>query len=146
VHVSPALKQFWAAQIADYPEKTDIQIQVFNWRLAQVTELFRAGVPLLAGTDLGFAYIIPGDVRKELEFFVEAGLTPLDALRTATINPYLNKERELGSIEETKIADLVLLDANPLSDIHSIWQIHAVVLNGRLFEREQLEAMVPVFK
>ncbi len=147
-HVSPALKQFWAAQMVDYPKKTDIQLQVLKWRLAQVAELYRAGVPLLAGTDLGFAYIFPGDVRKELELFVEAGLAPLDALRTATINPakYLNKEKELGSIEDTKIADLVLLDANPLNDIRNLWQVRAVILNGRFFDRRQLEAMVPVFQ
>jgi hypothetical protein len=147
-HVSPALKQFWAGQMGDYPKKTDIQLQVFKWRLAQVTELHKAGIQLLAGTDLGFAYIIPGDVKKELEFFVEAGLSPLDALRTATINPakYLNKENELGSIEEAKIADLVLLDADPLSDIRNLWQVRAVVLNGRLFDREQLDTIAPVFK
>jgi Amidohydrolase family len=147
-HVSPALKQFWAGQMADYPKKTDIQLQVFKWRLAQVTELHKAGVPLLAGTDLGFAYIVPGDVRKELELFVEAGLSPLDALRTATINPakYLNKDNELGSIEEAKIADLVLLDADPLTDIRSLYQVRAVVLNGRFLDHEQLDTVAPVFK
>ena len=148
VHISPALKQFWASQLVDYPSKNDIQLLVLKWRLAQVAPLQKAGVPLLAGTDLGFAYIFPGDVKRELELFVEAGLSPLEALRTATVNParYLDKERELGSVEEAKIADLVLLDANPLSDIRNVWRVDAVVLNGRFFDHEHLEAMKPVFK
>ena len=109
--------------------------------------LQKAGVPLLAGTDLGFAYIYPGDVIKELELFVQAGLTPLEALRTATINParFLNKDTELGSVEERKLADLVLLDGNPLDDIHNLRSVRAVVFNGRFFDRTQLDAMVPTF-
>ena len=147
-HIAPALKQFWTAQVADYPKNNEVQLQVFKWRLAQIAELHQAGVPLLAGTDLGMAYVFPGDVTKELEFFVQAGMSPLEALRTATINPakYLDKEKELGSIEEMKIADLVLLNANPLTDIRNVRQVHAVVLNGRFFDRERLDAMVPVFK
>jgi len=109
--------------------------------------LQKAGVPLLAGTDLGFAYIYPGDLIKELELFVEAGLTPAEALRTATINParFLNKDEELGSVEAGKIADLVLLDNNPLADIHNLHMVHAVIFNGRSFDRAQLDAMLPTF-
>jgi len=103
--------------------------------------------PLLAGTDLGSPYVYPGEVLKELELFVEAGLSPLDALRTATINParYLDRDKVLGSVEYGKYADLVLLDANPLEDIHNVEKVQAVVLNGRYLTRDDLEKMLPTF-
>ena len=146
-HIAPGFKQFWDSQLSGYPKNSNIPLKVFQWRLEQVPMLQKAGVPLLAGTDLGFAYIYPGDVIKELELFVQAGLTPLEALRTATINParFLNKDTELGSVEERKLADLVLLDGNPLDDIHNLRSVRAVVFNGRFFDRTQLDAMVPTF-
>jgi imidazolonepropionase-like amidohydrolase len=91
--------------------------------------------------------VFPGDVHKELELMVVAGLPPLDALRAATINParYLGREAEMGSVEKGRLADLVLLDANPLEDIRNTRQVRAVVLNGRFFDRAQLDAMLPTF-
>jgi len=146
--IAPSLKQFWDSQLPGYPKNNAIPLQVFKWRMEQVAELHKAGIPLLAGTDLGFAYIFPGDVRKELELFVEAGLSPLDSLQTATINPakYLNKETELGSVAPGKIADLVLLEANPLKDIRNLQKVRAVVLNGRFLDRAELDQMSPQFR
>jgi hypothetical protein len=106
--------------------------------------LDRAGVQLLAGTDSPNPYV-PGFARQgELELMVEGGMTPLDALRTATINParFLKKERELGTIEKGKLADLVLLYANPLQNISNVKRIAAVVVNGRLLERTALDALL----
>lgn len=96
----------------------------------------------------GLAYIFPGDMRKELELFVEAGLSSLDSLQTATINPakYLNKETELGSVAPGKIADLVLVEANPLQDIRNLQKVRAVVLNGRFLDRAELDQMSPQFR
>ena len=70
-------------------------------------------------------------------YFVEAGFTPMEALQTATSNPahFLRKDDSYGSVEPGKTADLVLLRANPLDDIHNTCKISAVVANGRLFER-----------
>jgi imidazolonepropionase-like amidohydrolase len=107
--------------------------------------LNEAGVLLLAGTDVGIPALIPGiSLHEELELLVEAGLSPLEALRTATINParVLGSAGSLGSIEVGKIADLVLLDADPLTDIRNTQRIRAVVANGRLYRRTDLDRLV----
>jgi hypothetical protein len=121
--------------------------QMLKWRMDQVKMLYQNSIPLLAGTDLGSPYVYPGEVLKELELFVEASLSPLDALRTATINParYLDRDKVLGSVEYGKYADLVVLDANPLDDIHNVEKVHAVVLNGRYLTRDDLGKMLPTF-
>lgn len=146
-YVAPALKQFWDGQVRGFSADATVPTKILQWRIADVKELYDAGVPLLAGTDVGFPYVFPGDVHKELELMVGAGLHPSDALRTATINParYLGREAEMGSVEKGKLADLVLLDANPLEDIRNTRQVRAVVLNGRFFDRAQLDAMLPTF-
>lgn len=74
---------------------------------------------------------------------VEAGLTPLEALRTATINParVLGLADSLGSVEVGKLADLVLLDADPLADIRNTQRIRAVVADGRLYRRADLDRL-----
>jgi imidazolonepropionase-like amidohydrolase len=110
-----------------------------------VGEMHRAGVRILAGTDLGNPYVYPGSsLHDELELLVQAGLTPLEALQTATINPakFFGKEKELGTIEKGKLADCVLLDANPLEDINNTRKISAVVLNGRLLDRAALDKLM----
>ncbi len=114
--------------------------------LAIVRRLHRAGVPFLAGTDTPAGVnVLPGvSLHRELERFVDAGYTPLEALQTATINParFLDKSRDLGTVEKGKIADLVLLDANPLDDIRNTRRISAVVANGRYYSREQLDRIL----
>ena len=79
-----------------------------------------------------------------VELLVSTGFTPMDALQAATLNPvrYLGKEKDLGTIETGKFADLVLLDANPLEDISNTQKIRAVIVNGRYLGREQLDAMM----
>ena len=116
--------------------------RLFPEQLKIVGEMHRAGVPILAGTDVAVPYVFPGfSLHEELGWFVKAGLTPLAALRTATLNPakFLGREKELGTIEKGKLADLVLLDADPLDDIGNTRKINAVVLNGRLFDRKALD-------
>jgi adenine deaminase len=83
-------------------------------------------------------------LHDELEHVVKAGLTPLAALQTATINPakYVGKEKEIGSVTRGKLADLVLLDENPLVDINNTRKINAVVANGRLLQRKDLDKML----
>jgi imidazolonepropionase-like amidohydrolase len=104
----------------------------------------RQGVLILAGTDVGNPFIYPGSsLLDELTLLHQAGLTPIEALRTATLNPaiFLGIEDRFGTVEQGKTADLVLLDANPLADIENVRQIDAVVLNGRLFDRAQLASL-----
>jgi imidazolonepropionase-like amidohydrolase len=108
--------------------------------------LHKAGVPFLAGTDTPpGVYIFPGfSLHEELQRFVAAGFTPLEALQTATLNParFFQLEEQLGSIEAGKQADLVLLEANPLEDIANTQKIAGVFLNGRYFSRPELQKML----
>ena len=97
----------------------------------------RAGVPLLVGTDVSNPWVYWGSsVHDELALFVRAGLTPLAALQAATISParFLHATDSLGTIAPGKVADLVVLDANPLDDIVNTRRIHAVVVRGVLVD------------
>ncbi len=102
-----------------------------------VKALYEAGVSLLAGTDAGIGLTPPGvSLGRELELFVQAGLTPYQALRAATIDAarFLGFDEQLGTIEVGKRADLVLLDGNPLEDIGALRSPVALVQRGqRLF-------------
>ena len=101
----------------------------------------------MSGTDVGGTFgLYPGfSLHDELELLVkEVGLTPLEALRTATQNPsvFFAGQSEFASIEPGKIADLVLLDANPLADIRNTRRIRAVVIGGKVLGRSALDAML----
>ena len=100
----------------------------------------QAGVKVLVGTD----YIISGaDVHRELENLVAAGLSPADALKTATLNParYFGLEQKYGSVEVGKVADLLLVEGNPLDDISNTQRIRSVVFDGNLYDREALDGL-----
>src|SRR5436190_4963954 len=93
-------------------------------------DLRNAGVKLLAGTDMPQAFVYPGfSLHRELELLVRSGLTPLEALRAATYNPaqYFGALDSLGTVGQGKVADLLLLDANPLSDIRNTRRISTVI-------------------
>lgn len=110
-----------------------------------VDRMQRGGAPILAGTDTGQPYTFPGyDLHRELQLLVKAGLTPLQALRAATIVPaeYLDADESLGSVAQGRMADLVLLDADPLKDIHNTQKISAVVLGGKYLSRAKLDALL----
>jgi imidazolonepropionase-like amidohydrolase len=107
-----------------------------------VGAMSRAGVELLAGTDNGMPYCIPGFcLHDELALFVRAGLSPMEALRTATYNPakFFGKLDSIGTIEQGKVADLVLLESNPLEDIRNIQKIAAVVIGGKILKKAELQ-------
>jgi imidazolonepropionase-like amidohydrolase len=114
--------------------------------LEVVNAMHRAGIPFLAGTDTPpGVYIFPGfSLHEELQRFVAAGFTPMEALQTATLNPakFLGVDDRLGTIEKGKLADLVLLDANPLDDIRNTQKIAAVIVNGRYLSRADLDKML----
>lgn len=114
--------------------------------LEVVNAMHRAGVSFLAGTDTPpGVYIFPGfSLHEELQRFVAAGFTPMEALQTATLNPakFLGMENRLGTVEKGKLADLVLLDANPLDDIRNTQKIAGVIANGRYFSRVDLDKML----
>lgn len=110
-----------------------------------VGQMHEAGVGILAGTDVLNPYCFPGfSLHGELELLVDAGLTPLAALQAATLNPaeYLDLREQFGTVEEGRIADLVLLEANPLEKIGNTRRIAAVVLGGRLYRQADLQNML----
>lgn len=110
-----------------------------------VRKMHRAGVIFLAGTDSPAGVdVLPGiSLHLELQRFVAAGFTPLQALQTATINPakFLSKTAEFGTVEVGKTADLVLLQANPLKDIRNTRTVVGVVEDGRYLSSTELETM-----
>jgi imidazolonepropionase-like amidohydrolase len=114
--------------------------------LEVVQMLHKAGVEFLGGTDTpAGVYIFPGfSLHEELQRFVAAGFTPLEALQTATLNParFFGMQSELGAVEEGKIADLVLLSANPLEDISNTQKIAGVFANGRYFYNTEIAQML----
>ena len=122
-----------------------VPVSYFEKNLTLVRKMHTSGVMLLTGTDLGNPYVFPGfSVHDELELLVKAGLTPAEALQTATINParFLRIDESFGTVEVGKIADLVLLDANPLESISHTKEIFSVMLNGKLLIREVLQSML----
>jgi len=113
-----------------------------------VTEMMSNGVRIYAGSDAGpyNTFVYPGiSLHKELEIFVESGFTPAEALRTATINPpaFFDLQEKYGQVIEGFTADLLLLDANPLTDISNTQQIYRVIINGELvYDRDELDGML----
>jgi len=119
--------------------------KVFSKDLEVVGAMERAGVGILAGTDTLNPYCLPGfSLHDELGLLVQSGLTPLQALQAATLNParFMGRENELGTVATGRIADLVLLEANPLEDIGNTRKISAVVFGGKFFSRASLDEML----
>lgn len=119
----------------------------FANRIKMPADLHRGGARILAGTDVdsSFAFLFFGfSLHDELELLVKGGLSPLEALRAATINPavFLKREKDLGTVEAGKLADLVLLDASPLEDIRNTKKINAVVANGKYLPKNELEKLL----
>lgn len=126
--------EFFQSQQADYALKKKV-----------VTALHKAGIPILAGTDTPNPYCFPGfSLHDELVIFTECGLSPAEALRTATLNParYFGIEKETGSVATGKAADLVILKANPLEQISNTRQISAVVLKGKFLGPETVSGLL----
>jgi hypothetical protein len=117
----------------------------FREDLKFVGRMHRAGVGIIAGTDVMNPYCFPGfSLHDELALLVEAGLSPLQALQASTKEAarFMGQLDRRGTIEPGKIADLVLLDRDPLADIHNTRSIRAVVLGGKLMPRAALDAML----
>lgn len=128
---------------ADPP--TDVDTTYAEWGLFLTERAHAAGVPIGAGTDTPIALAIPGySLHSELEFLVRAGLSPLEALESATVRPadFFSLQEQMGTIDVGKRADLVLLNANPLDDISNTRNIAAVVTKGKLFTADQLRNLL----
>jgi len=127
------------------PEFIVMKKKLYQKELELTGAMHKAGVPFMTGTDVPGAYTYPGfSLHDELALFVQNGFTPLEALQAATINPakFLGLEKSLGTVEKGKVADLVLLDANPLENIANTKRISGVVVGGRYLSKEKLEEML----
>jgi len=123
------------------PQDSELHAQLLRKSMDVVAQMQKASVKILAGTDAPAPYVFPGSgLHDELQLLVEAGLTPLEALQSATKSPaeFFHATKDSGSVEKGKFAELVLLDANPLDDIRNIRKIHAVILRGKLLDRAAL--------
>jgi len=135
-------------RVKNASEKTIAERKELDAFFGKLTKsLHDAGVGLLAGSDSGAfnSYTYPGiSLHKELEEMVANGLSPLEALRTSAYNgtQFLKKDADYGSISEDKIADLVLLDANPLERIESTQKIYSVIKGGQNYSKEELAAIL----
>ena len=122
---------------------------LFSMEEHVVGSMFRAGVPIMAGTDAMNPYCFPGfSLHDELALLVESGLTSLAALQAATLNParFMGRSSELGTVDVGKIASLVLLRADPLADIHNTTQIQGVWLQGKYFDEAALAQILQTAK
>ena len=123
-------------------EKLAALKQLSTRYLELVHAMHRAGVPFMTGTDGPQAYVIPGfSLHDEMELLGKSGFTNADALAAATFYPalFMVKLDQYGVIEPGRVADLVLLDANPLEDIRNTRRISAVILGGRYYSRSELD-------
>ncbi len=129
--------RYWNAAPPEASRKKYIAI-----RQRMTRDLWKAGVPLMAGSDSPEWFIVTGfSIHDELATFVEAGLTPFAALQTATVNParYEQVHRTEGGIAKGNQADLILLDANPLIDIRNTRRINSVISRGKWYDRSALD-------
>ncbi len=149
-YVPASVKKFW--QLTDgmlqglTAEQKNQMSQRYKEALPLVAEFQRNGIGILSGTDSpAISGVVPGfSLHDELALMVEAGLTPLQALQTATLNParFLGRLHELGTVEQGKLADLVLLDANPFNDVRNVGKISAVIAQGKLLDRASLNTLL----
>ena len=129
-------KSWYIGSIDMAKEEVSENDKIFeDWSMKIVGLFNKNGVKIIAGTDTPIGFLTPGySLHKELELLVEAGLTPLQALRSATITPaeFFNLENKMGTIEPGKYADLVILDNNPLDSIKNTQNIHMVIAKGKI--------------
>jgi hypothetical protein len=127
-------------------DEKDMEAQKRSYQLEiQLVQMMRrSGVPFMAGTDAETFYPAGFGLHNELGLFVSAGFSPLEALQAATLNPsmYFGKTIDLGTVEVGKLADLVILEANPLDDIRNTERIAGVVTAGRYLDRQELDRLL----
>lgn len=134
-----------AAERAVNDSGRNVDAELYRLALDDVRQAHTAGVGIVAGTDAGDTYVFPGfAMHDELAELVRAGLPPTAALRTATIDAarFSGKARDYGSIEAGKVADMILLDANPLTDIRNTRKIEGLFFNGQYLDRAALDELL----
>jgi imidazolonepropionase-like amidohydrolase len=136
VKVAPELQAI-LTDVGPPSPHADINEKVFAKELAVIGALHKAGVPIVAGTD----QTVPGhSLHREIELYVQAGFTPMEAIQAATIVParVMGLDKEIGTVEPGKRADLIILDGNPLESIHNIRKVEFVITNGTMYNCAEL--------
>jgi imidazolonepropionase-like amidohydrolase len=146
-YVTADVLAHWHQQIAKWPKlvPSDYRRTVAELYTRVATAAHEARVSFLVGSDLGNTLVFPGSsTHDEIELLVRAGLTPMEGLQAATAGParYLHASDTLGTIGVGKVADMVVLDANPLEDIANIRRVNAVVRAGVLLDRAALDRLI----
>src|SRR5580700_6260271 len=134
--VAPELEAI-LADVGPPSPNADVGEKVFAKEVAVVGALHKAGVPIVAGTD----QTVPGhSLHREIELYVQAGFTPMEAIQAATIVParVMGLDKELGTVEAGKRADVMILAANPLESIHNIRKVEFVITNGTMYNCAEL--------
>ncbi|HLX67312.1 MAG TPA: amidohydrolase family protein, partial [Puia sp.] len=138
-YLSPGIIRWWMGQLPAFPEE-------FVWDFGAAAKfLMNKGVLILAGTDVNNPFCVAGfGLQQELVNLHDAGLTNLQALQTATINPakFLYMEKVLGTVSVGKLADLVVLDDNPLEEISNTQKINAVIVDGKYISKSEIGGML----
>ncbi len=133
-----------AERLSGFPENEQGK-SYYRWIAGMVLELSRAGVPIMAGTDAPLSYLTPGlSLHEELAMLVDIGIEPLNALKAATYTPatFFNLENEIGLIAPGMVADLVVLNADPMANIRNTTKIDIVIKNGKLLDRPKLDELL----
>jgi imidazolonepropionase-like amidohydrolase len=134
--VAPELRAI-LADVGPPSPQADINEKVFANEVAVVGALHKAGVPIVAGTD----QTVPGhSLYREIELYVQAGFTPMEAIQAATIVParVMGLDKEVGTVEAGKRADVIILDGNPLESIRNIRKVEFVISNGTMYNCAEL--------
>ncbi len=134
------IPQVLAQQLTDVgppSENSEIGEKIFEKSVAIVGALHRSGVPIVAGTDQA----VPGhSLHRELELYVQAGFTPMEAIQAATLVParVMGMEKQTGTVEKGKRADLILIDGDPLENIRNTRNVEYVITNGSMYHTAEL--------
>ena len=118
-------------------ERSDLQRKAFEKQLKVLGAIHKAGIPVVAGTDQA----VPGySLHREMELYVDAGFTPMEAIQAATIVPAraMGVDKELGTIEKGKHGDLIVINGDPLADIHNTRNVEYVITNGTMYHAAEL--------
>ncbi|HEX5025310.1 MAG TPA: amidohydrolase family protein, partial [Agriterribacter sp.] len=131
----------------DTPEQSEERKKRTQFTASQVPLMQKAGIPILAGSDEAAlnSFVYPGEsLISELQLFQDAGMQPVHILQAATINgaKFMRKSATMGSVDEGKIADMVILDENPLENINATQRIYGVFTKGQYFDRNALNKIL----
>lgn len=148
-YIDSTTRRHWARDAANYAAlDTASRMALYRFLLhstALTGEAYRTGVPILVGSDAPDSYIFPGfSYHLEMEMLAEAGIPPLAILKAATVQAvrFSKEDRDYGSLAPGRLADLLILDADPLSDISNSRRIHAVIAAGHLWDRAALDGLL----